>query len=190
MNKNRPGQIGKHFPVFLIWAMDRRRRREQVILTECTKGQGTRALQKWLGKFYNLQAMHWDPALQGWWASRQRLFCVLCLKQEFGGKFQMVADLDFFQRIFRRRRPEGPGCSGSMFCVAPDADVLSRFQELAQGCEVPPPSSLASLPNGVWEQLLPPAKSARLQMYKQKFLLNCGHDLDALGGVDQDHVRS
>ena len=110
---------GPAMHVLLVWMMERRHRREHIIVVECTPLFSVENLEEFLGEFYTITTIVIGPEDFGWWVNRKRRFCVLVLLRSCGGVLDTIGDLTQFAEVFREQRPQ-ESVKGSMFWCASD----------------------------------------------------------------------
>ena len=136
----------------LVFVMELRFRRPNLVFTECTVNQEVALLQKWLGDLYQVESFIWSPAYMGWWVDRRRRYCVMVLKD---GPFHLPFDVfntmhGGFGAVFRKVRPENQ-IKGDMFLAAPSRMVkLALGKRLSSMIEKATEPGASAAPNGTW----------------------------------------
>lgn len=147
MHRGRVVVVGPSGRILLIWLMERRHRREQIILAECTPQFPEAILREMLGMLYQVHSHVCGPEDLGWWVRRRWRFTLMVLRQEFGGKFSFASSWGSFQRIFYKS-PSKDSLKCDSFFAAPKAcvDHVLRCKARRLGINVadegqgPPPS--------------------------------------------------
>jgi hypothetical protein len=167
MNSKRPGLSGPSGRVLLVWMFERRRRREDLVITECTQDFPPEIFEQFLGMYYEITSFLLGPEQLGWWVNRKRRFCILCLRPEFGGKVSLALSPEALVGIFGRSRPED--CmKGDMFYAATDLEVRAAAMVEAQRLHLVVDTQ-GEAPID-WDSLIIDSKAARREAHRQIYI--------------------
>ena len=93
--------LGPHFPTLMVWVAERRARREDVGLLECTVGFDSQLIIDLLGDLYETCVFNFGPKDIGWWCDRPRLFMMFFLRSSV----VFLSTIEIFKSIFTAARP-------------------------------------------------------------------------------------
>eukprot|EP00969_Alexandrium_andersonii_P281235 12433712-Alexandrium_andersonii.AAC.1 len=104
MNQARTGIYSESGIVAMVWIMERRHKREDVVIVENVPCSSTleALLREMLSDLYSMSSLLLGPQDLGWLASRARRFFVFVLRE---GRVRLTAPFDTLKRIFRRAIP-------------------------------------------------------------------------------------
>ena len=186
-NRVRRGLLGPSGRVLLVFIMEVRQSRYDLVLTECTTGQDLSPFEEFLSPMYHWFSWCWGPEDGGWMTHRPRRFCLFVLKHEFGGRCSFAGTPDMFKSVYQAERPSH--LDGSMFAMSNAAGIEEALRQFGDAESRQHLQSTADRA-GAWERAMSGSLHARLQLYRIAFLEAHGMDFNDMCRLSPGELRS